>query len=91
MVKPQMDDAPAVPLRKQQGTHKPAKHNYKGLDFQIPTQLASSIHLRYFYQTIDLLLLKLSAQTICLGAPGIPQQKKKKIHYCLSRQGYPLD
>lgn len=59
MVKPQMEDAPALPLKKQQCIQKPAKHDHGATDSEIPAQLASSSHLYYFHQPIDLLLLKL--------------------------------
>lgn len=59
MVKPQMEEAPALPLKKQQCTLKPAKYVHGGIDPKTPARLASSSHLYYFYQPIDLLLLKL--------------------------------
>lgn len=50
MVKAQMEEAHAVPLKKQQQqcTLMPAKHVYSGIDLKIPARLAGSSHLYYF-------------------------------------------
>lgn len=67
MVQAQMEEAHAVPLKKQQQqqcTQKPAKRVYSGIDLEIPARPASSSHSYYFYQPIDLLLLKLRGNNL---------------------------
>lgn len=93
MVKPQMEEAPVLSLKKQQCTLKPAKHVYSGIDLEISARLASS---SYIYITFNNLLTA-GAQT--LGKQSLwvlreihsKKRRKKKIHYCSSRQEYPLD
>lgn len=63
-------------------------HVYSGIDLKIPTRLP---RVAIYITSPNLLTCccSNSRETTCLDYPGNPQTKK--IHYCSSRQGYPLE